>query len=130
MTDRIPFIDYTVSQFRQSLRSPPAVDGAFEGTEQKIIAGSQTGTVIGPDVWGPKLDIFLLQKFTASTASVYLLQAWPVPVPSISKDMLESFGQSAFANLRVNTEILSRVRENRRKMTVICPILLKLGEKV
>ncbi len=111
------------------MRSPP-VDGAFEGTEQKIIAGSQTGTVIRADVCGPKLDIFLLQKFTASNASVYLLQARPVPVPSISREVLESFGQSAFANLRMNTEIFSRVRENRRKMTVICPILLKLGEMV
>ncbi|MCP4493988.1 MAG: hypothetical protein GY820_42805 [Gammaproteobacteria bacterium] len=59
MTDRIPFIDYTVSQFRQSLRSLP-------------------------------------------------LDFYTVPY----------------------TEILSRVGENRRKMTVISPILLKLGEKV
>ncbi len=44
--------------------------------------------------------------------------------------LLGSFGQSAFANLRVNTEILSRVRENRRKMTVIYSISLKLGENV
>ncbi|MCP4493881.1 MAG: hypothetical protein GY820_42265 [Gammaproteobacteria bacterium] len=56
------------------------------------------------------------------TSSLKLLSRWRL--------LLGSFGQSAFENLRLNTEILSRVRENRREMTVIYPIFLKLGKEV